>query len=139
MNTGTARILDSRGVKLPGGESYFVTVPVPPSTNHLFATVRGRRVKTKDYRDWIKRVVPTFMGLIKPVLPCEVHLTIDGDVNAQRDGDNFVKPIHDALVEAGVIPGDSLDCVRGGYWKRRHTTGAPTVTVWLVSAEVGTE
>ena len=33
MNTGTARILDTRGVKLPGGESYFVTMPVPPSTN----------------------------------------------------------------------------------------------------------
>ena len=33
MKTGSATIVSSTGVKLPGGESYFVTVPVPPSTN----------------------------------------------------------------------------------------------------------
>lgn len=134
---GTATIIESNGVKLPAGESYFVTVPVPPSSNSLFTSAGKKRVKTKEYRAWLERVIPTFQGLLKPRLPCEVHLTIDGEVNAQRDGDNFVKPIHDALVAAGVLPDDSLAHVRGGYWKRRHIAGAPTVTVWLVSAELG--
>src|SRR5688572_15621574 len=117
--TGTARVLSSTGVTLPPGTKQFVTVPAPPSANNLFATVRGRRVKSADYRYWLKQVVPVFRELAPPSLPCKLNVTIDGEVNERRDGGNFQKPIEDALVAAGVIPDDSLKYLREGWWKRR--------------------
>ena len=30
----------------------FTLSTVPPSLNNIFATVRGRRIKTKEYADW---------------------------------------------------------------------------------------
>lgn len=33
-----------------------VELPWPPSTNHAYATIRGRRVKTKEARDYAKIV-----------------------------------------------------------------------------------
>lgn len=131
----TATILTDRGVNLPAGTLFHVTVACPPSANNLFATVKGKRVKSDGYKKWLKAVVPRFRELARPALPCRVNVTIDGEVNSQRDGDNFIKPIHDALVDADVIPGDSLRHVQGGRWDYRGKAGVPTVTVWLVPVE----
>ncbi len=92
---------------------FTVEIPVPPSTNHLFATVRGnRRVKSKAYREWLAAVFPVLMELRKPkALPAEVCATVYGKVNKGRDLDNLMKPIGDAIVTAGVLPGDSIKYV----------------------------
>lgn len=116
MNPGTATITASRGVKLPGGTYGTVEIELPPSTNNLFATVKGRRVKSKEYTRWIKRNLPTVAQLRQPILPCRVVIGLFGKINGARDGDNFLKPIMDALVSAGVIPGDSLRYVVGCRW-----------------------
>lgn len=135
MKTGTVTNGNSPGGRFTPLSLVTIAVPVPPSANNLFATVKRRRVKSAEYRYWLKQVVPTFRTL-KPVAgPCRVNVTIDGEVNMQRDGDNFIKPIHDALVESGVIAGDSLKFVREGWWKHRDTAGPATVTVWLVPVD----
>lgn len=141
-NTGTATVLSSRGVNqaaFPGigfGRvgTFIVTVPAPPSTNNLFATVRGRRVKSKQYRQWLERAVPLLERLAIPLpgCPCRVNFTIDGKVRRSRDGDNFAKPIFDALVAAKIIPSDNLKHIQEGWWKYRGGAGDPSVTVWLV-------
>lgn len=129
MNPGTARITHSIGVKLPGGTRNVVTVTLPPSTNNLFATSGGKRVKTREYKDWIAAVVPLFMDLKRPELPCRVCISLEGKVPRQRDGDNFLKPVMDALVTAQVIPGDSLVYIVGASWGYWPDDGRPRLSV----------
>lgn len=87
-------------------------VPIPPSTNHLFATVRGKRIKSKKYKAWIEEALYALHGWRwKGAYPVAIELTIREKVNALRDADNFLKPTLDALVAAGVIQNDSLKYV----------------------------
>lgn len=89
-----------------------VTLPgFPPSTNHLYATVRGRRVKTKAYRTWragaamvIRAEAARQDGWIYHD-PYYVQIEARG-LNRNRDLDNIVKPILDAVVESGAIVDD---------------------------------
>jgi hypothetical protein len=107
---------------------FHVLLPLPPSTNNLFATVgtsdcKQRRVKTRAYREWLAAAGIVLLELRKPkALPAKVCFTIFGTVNRARDCDNFLKPLLDALVSADVLPGDSLKYVTdvrisyGGPW-----------------------
>jgi Holliday junction resolvase RusA-like endonuclease len=88
-------------------------IPHPPSTNHLFATVNGRRVKTGVYKAWQKKAVSVLLHLRPPEsLPCRVVMLVYGKLNPARDLDNMVKPALDALVAAGVLPADNVTAVR---------------------------
>ncbi len=95
-----------------------VTGPVvalghPPSTNNLFVTIKGRRFKSQQYRDWLAAAVPLARHLKGPAAyPCAVEMVICGDTNESRDADNFQKAVLDCLVDAGVLMGDSLRHVR---------------------------
>lgn len=102
---------------------FHVMLPLPPSTNNLFATYRGRRVKSREYKAWLAATAPLLLELRRPKsLPAEITAIIFGKVNAARDLDNFLKPLCDSIVAAGVIPGDSLKYVTrlrisyGGDW-----------------------
>ena len=106
-----------------------VWVPPPPSTNHLFATAGKRRVKTREYREWLSTAVPKLALLKKPSLPCELHLYLIGKWNERRDGSNTVKAVEDALVAAGVIPDDSLEYVRREVWSYDAADCDPEVRV----------
>jgi Holliday junction resolvase RusA-like endonuclease len=84
---------------------------VPPTTNHLFATVRGRRVKSAAYKAWIDlagweiraRHIPLTVG------PVAVEIEVERPKTARRtDVDNRLKPTLDAIVKAGTIEDDSL-------------------------------
>lgn len=104
-----------------------VTLPLPPSTNNLFATVRGRRVKSREYKAWLATALALLVELRRPrTLPASIRASVFGKVNAARDLDNLLKPIGDALVAAGVIPGDSVKYVTewrinyGGEWDQEY-------------------
>lgn len=109
---GTSMDLSRFAVKQTGP----AVIDLPPSTNNLFATISsGRRVKTKAYRSWIKKNALS-LGLQLPrpaTFPVRLEITIIGGsgLNTRRDLSNFVKPIEDALVFAGVLPDDSLPYV----------------------------
>lgn len=110
-----------------------VTLPAPPSANALFLVRDGRRVKSKAYRDWLDHAVP-LLAFLKPpgAYPCRYRLHLAGKWNAQRDGENTLKPTLDAIVAAGVIRDDCLKWVHGGEWTyEAGGVGPPTVTVWL--------
>lgn len=96
-------------------------LPIPPSTNHLTATVvrngLSRRVKTKRYRAWLKEAgkmlaVQRAQPEPSPVRICILVVGGKG-MTRQRDCDNFIKGCLDLLVAASVIQGDSLMHVLG--------------------------
>lgn len=93
-------------------------VPVPPSVNNLFRSAGKFRVKTGKYKKWLALSLP-LLAAIRPAtkFPVAIVVRVRGKLNVQRDLDNLLKPIGDALVEAGVLPADDV----------RH------VTAWVVS------
>lgn len=95
----------------PKGKRSSVDIPVPPSTNKLFVTRKGRRFKSPEYRAWLRAAVPMLRQLASPDWsPFGVRLTLfdDGALSPHRDIDNIIKPVLDCLVKAGVIRNDSI-------------------------------
>lgn len=122
---------ESRGVRLPATFRHpLVIVPLPPSTNHLFATVGRRRIVTREYKAWQAVAYPILAMLAPPEsTPCEVELTVRGKVNRQRDIDNFSKALLDGLVACEALPGDSLMHVRRLILEHVADAGEPRVEV----------
>lgn len=92
-------------------------LPLPPSVNHLWATVGSRRVKTKHYKSWIDLATIGLLGARphkKLWYPVEVEIRIwkCKGFSTNRDIDNIIKPVLDVLVSEGVIDGDTLKYVR---------------------------
>lgn len=111
-----------------------VIVAAPPSTNNLFATIQingvPRRVPSKDYRAWQKAAEGTVRTLTSPTsYPVTLKLDLLGKWNKQRDADNTIKAISDALVANGVLAGDDLTCVSGLTLKLVGGDGPPRVRV----------
>lgn len=101
-----------------------VELPLSPSSNNLFASVRSRRtgsivrVKSKEYKAWLEIAVLLLkIGHRKiKAKPFQASYTVFGgdELNLARDLSNFEKALGDSAVTAGVIPGDSI---RAGLWK----------------------
>jgi len=122
----------SRGVRLPATFRHpLVIVPLPPSTNALFATVGRRRIVTREYKAWQAVAYPILSMLAPPEsTPCEVWLTIRGKkVNRRRDVANVEKALTDGLVACGVLPDDNLKYVVGNHQVYRPDDGEPRVEV----------
>lgn len=86
---------------------YTAQVPMPPSVNHLYATVRGRRVLTKEGRKYKKLVSEMFEHLGGDTMPVWFRLIIElrlplyfknGKVR-KFDASNRVKVLEDAVCE----------------------------------------
>ena len=91
-------------------EGIVLDLPLPPSTNHLFATVGRKRIKTKKYKQWINECmnecivqgrrgpVNSENGYKVMIFPCFKR--------GRRDIDNTVKPTLDFLEKAGFYEND---------------------------------
>lgn len=113
-----------------------VDVLLPPSTNNLFATVGRRRVPTSAYRSWQQATAFAFRALDPAQsYPVAVTFTVLGKVNAQRDLDNFAKPLLDALVKCGTIAGDSLKYVSRVTVQRGDAGGEGRVRIEMEGGE----
>jgi crossover junction endodeoxyribonuclease RusA len=88
-----------------------LTLPHPPSTNNLYATVNGRRVlssKGRQYHAEVARIVDRHMegeGFGRARIA--YHVTVFHPDNRRRDLSNLVKAMEDALTKAGVWHDDS--------------------------------
>lgn len=85
-------------------------LPVPPSTNKLYANVPGKgRVKTSAYKAWIEQagweVKRQALGKErfgkKKIVVC-----YSVPENGRRDLDNYLKAMNDVLKTAGIIDDD---------------------------------
>lgn len=79
-----------------------LTVRVPPSTNHLYATVRGRRVKTKeatDYAEHVGEVVWLWKQLHgePPLPPYRLVIQLYPATRRRIDASNGIKCLEDGL------------------------------------------
>lgn len=89
-------------------------LPVPPSTNNLFATVAGKRRSTADYKAWRTTADAEIMvqntkqreALKALSVPCAVSIQVPRRRQAS-DLDNRLKAILDALVRMRVLPDDN--------------------------------
>lgn len=121
---------------------HYIRLPLPPSTNNLFASVviagRPRRVKTKQYKDWIAAGEKYLLERRLATMPSPVRLIIAvvGKVSRARDLGNFEKATTDLLVSCGVIEGDSLMHVRNIVlsYEPSEEPGEVIVSVFPVTA-----
>jgi Holliday junction resolvase RusA-like endonuclease len=90
---------------------------VPPSTNALFANIPGRgRIKSDRYRTWRQAAGWDLASqhLHNQRWTEPVYLTIViGKLGSNADIDNRCKALIDLLAEHQIIPGDTVEHVRG--------------------------
>lgn len=84
-----------------------LTIPRPPSLNGIYANRSGGRLKTSEYKKW--REVAAWEIKAQRPKPFIGNITVSLEVGKPRRGDidNRIKPVLDALQEAGVIENDS--------------------------------
>lgn len=91
-----------------------VTLPIPPSVNNLFATVGGKRVRSRAYKAWLKNVEGPLLEMqIPSKFPVIISVVVFGRLKTNRDLDNLLKPVGDAMVTCNVLPGDSVRHICG--------------------------
>ena len=84
-------------------------LPFPPSINHYFSVIRGRPVLSKDvrvFRQLVRQRVRS--SAVRVALgPLAVRVDLFPPDLRRRDCDNAIKPILDALQQAGTFVDDS--------------------------------
>jgi hypothetical protein len=112
LEVGATRLLaaieGARAAEMPLTDWFFeMGLPMPPSTNNLYATVRGRRVLSDEGRTYKERLgwlihakYPDFS--IPERTPLEMQLTLFFPAHLVNGSDtsNRIKIIEDAIVEA---------------------------------------
>ena len=86
-----------------------ITLPLPPSTNHLYANVRGiGRVKTVRYKQWIKAADGYLLAQKRDLTPIAgpVELTVFINPKTRGDTSNRIKAAEDYLVSRELTDDD---------------------------------
>ncbi len=84
-----------------GHDPLCVALPMPPSVNHLFPTVNGRRVASSEYKRWQRAAAlgahwPVYSEDQKNRIAWAVVIEARG-MGHQRDLDNIAKPVLDLI------------------------------------------
>lgn len=83
------------------------SLPVPPSTNNLFASAPGRgRVKTPHYTRWLTQAGWLIKLAKQPKIEGAYKLRITVPQKTRADLDNMIKPLVDVLVSMGATSDD---------------------------------
>lgn len=94
-----------------------IALPMPPTTNNLFATDRSsrRRFRTSDYLAWVKEAGWRLNAQRPPLMAGKVILLIEVEepkTKHRQDVANREKAVVDLLVSHRVIQGDDQRFVR---------------------------
>lgn len=83
-------------------------MPLPPSTNKLWRNVKGKTLKSKEYRQWLDAIGRLAMTWQYQIIEGPYCLTVVCDrPHGLNDLDNFLKPINDALQHIGAVVNDN--------------------------------
>ena len=92
-----------------------IELPIPPTTNRLFPTVRGRRICSEEYKAWKQEAGwSVLQAKVAPyAVPVALTLTIRGGkgFTTRRDLTNCWKSVEDLLVAHGLIPDDNVNWI----------------------------
>lgn len=115
-----------------------LNLPKPISTNRLFKNKRRGRACTEAYNTWkwhARAMLQDQKPIAKPNGPVRISFAV-GEVGlrADMDGDNCLKCLIDALVDAQVIPDDNRSILRGVGME--WVEGKEGATAYITSAEV---
>lgn len=85
-----------------------LSMPYPPSANRLWRAVKGRNIKSAEYRSWIDHAFVVVRGQRPHAIVGAYQLTITATRpdRRRRDLGNLEKPISDCLLQAGVVADD---------------------------------
>lgn len=93
-----------------------VTLPVPPSVNGLYSTVRGHRVLSKAGRQyhkdagWLTKEAAAVIGFdVQPLQRLELAIVLHWPDNRRRDLSNAVKCLEDSLAAALGFDDSTID------------------------------
>jgi Holliday junction resolvase RusA-like endonuclease len=119
-----------------------VWLPMPPSTNNLYATARnGRRFTTSAYRTW-KGEADSLVMMLGPrrAFDCPVKVTValtPGPRCRRSDADNRLKAVQDCLVRMGILVDDDREFVHEitARWSNRGRPGALVTVTPISTAE----
>ena len=92
-----------------------IALPMPPTTNHLFATVGKKRIRTVEYVQWAREAGYLLNRQHPPLMAGKVSLLIEVEnpkTAHRQDVANREKAVVDLLVSRGVIQGDDQRFVR---------------------------
>ena len=126
-----------------------VTLPVPPSVNHLyrnFTTKDGRRMRvhTPQAKAWFTAAgvhIVNERNFLRHNTPWDEKVVMDYWVfwptHRERDCDNILKAMQDALVEHGIVASDSLILPRAQDFELDRKNPRVEVVLWPKSQEAG--
>ena len=103
-----------------------LTIPRPPSVNALYKNVPGKgRVKTKEYRQWIKEAgwILKAQGFTPMTGWVAMSVRVVKPDRRKRDLMNIEKALSDLLVSTGVIEDDRLITVAKFAWTSADLEG----------------
>jgi len=88
-----------------------LNLPWPPSMNHYYAVVRGRKITSKHGREYHQAVAGALLQAGTRPFDADARLMIEIRAyppdRRRRDLDNLAKPVLDSLQKAGLFPDDS--------------------------------
>ena len=88
-----------------------LTLPYPPTVNHLYSVVNGRKVLSAKGREYIRQVHDTVRNQLGACRFGAARISYTVNVyppdNRRRDLSNLVKAVEDALTKAGLWDDDS--------------------------------
>jgi Holliday junction resolvase RusA-like endonuclease len=103
-----------------------LTLPMPPTTNNLFAGTGRKRVKTVKYAAWCNHAGWELLRQHPPRIKGPVSVLIEVSIaesNDTWDVFNREKATMDLLVTQGVIQGDNRPIVREGTMRWADVSG----------------
>jgi crossover junction endodeoxyribonuclease RusA len=87
-----------------------LTLPYPPSANRIWRNVKGKTLKSEEYRQWLSLAGALALSQRQKAVRGKYRLTVIATRpdNRRRDLDNLIKPVSDLLKAVGLIEDDSL-------------------------------
>ena len=102
------------------------------SANNMYVPLaRGVMSKSKKYNDWISKNLP-LVDLSSPSrypVKVEILLMVNYNWTKKNDPDNYIKPVMDLLVRAGVFPDDTNKYISGVEVRTLYLIGEPVMRI----------
>lgn len=107
-----SRIIPTEHRRIASRDVIEFECPLPPPLNSLFANAAKGRVKSRDYRNWIKEAGWIVLGLRLGHIAGPVNINILVTNRSKADTDAFFKPLLDLCVRQNLIEDDNSKIIR---------------------------